>query len=136
MSLTIPISLLAIHFIADFILQNDWMALNKSKNSVIGLKALLTHVTIYSICFSWLGAAFVAITWILHFIVDAITSRITSKLWFLPLTPIYWHGPEEHPQQYVTTPKTHLRHWFFVMIGLDQLIHYGCLTWTLKFLNF
>lgn len=39
------IFIMTIHFIADFILQSDWMAKNKSKSN----KALLAHVSIYTL---------------------------------------------------------------------------------------
>jgi len=128
--LNLPISLIIIHFIADFILQNDWMALNKSKN----WGALSAHVGVYSGCFflyswydGWIGyaVAFGLITFITHFITDAITSRITSRLWFFKT-----YGDTE-----IWRYEGGNRHYFFVMIGLDQLIHYGCLAWTLKFLS-
>lgn len=98
--MTTTLALLTIHFVADFILQSDWMATNKSKR----WDALALHVTIYAACFLWFGATFAGVTWALHFVTDAITSRITSRLWVA--------------QQ---------RHWFFVAIGADQLIHAYCL---------
>lgn len=101
--MTIPLYLLATHFVADFVLQSDWMAINKSKNWT----ALLTHAFVYSLCFIWLGLYFFLLTFIFHTITDAVTSRITSALW-----------------------KQGKRHWFFVVIGLDQLIHYLTLAWT------
>lgn len=106
--MTIPIMLLALHFLGDFILQSDWMAINKSKD----WKALLCHTMLYSACFVGYGAAFAIITCILHTLTDAITSRVTSYLW-----------------------KKEARHWFFVVIGADQLIHYGCLAWTLTLVS-
>lgn len=42
--------ILAIHFVADFILQSDWMAQNKSKN----IDALTFHVLTYgALFFCW-----------------------------------------------------------------------------------
>jgi hypothetical protein len=102
--LTISLLLLTIHFVADFVLQSDWMAINKSKR----WDALALHCLIYSACFvPFYGLAFGAITFGLHFVQDAITSRINSKLWLADQ-----------------------RHWFFVGIGADQLLHYFLLAGT------
>lgn len=102
----ISLWLLTVHFVADFILQSDWMALNKSKR----LDALLLHVTVYSACFlPFYGLAFAGITCLLHFAQDFVTSRINAKLW-----------------------QANQRHWFFVAIGADQLLHYYLLAMTMR----
>lgn len=88
--------LLTVHFVADFLLQSDWMAINKSTSWV----ALGVHVAIYSACFLPWGWQFAALTFLLHFVQDALTSRLTSYLW-----------------------RSEQRHWFFVAIGFDQLLH-------------
>lgn len=103
--LTVPLSLLLVHFVADFVLQSDWMATNKSKR----WDALTAHVTVYATSFLFWGLEFAVVTYALHFLTDAITSRITSRLW-----------------------QANQRHWFFVAIGADQLIHAACLAWTLR----
>ena len=43
---------------------------------------------------------FMGYLFITHFVIDGITSRITSKLW-----------------------KANNMHWFFVIVGFDQLLH-------------
>ena len=98
------IILIWIHFVADFILQSDKIATNKSKNNII----LLKHCIIYSIPMLWFGLYFSIINGILHFITDYFTSRLCSHL----------HKKQE-------------RHWFFVVIGLDQAIHMTTLILTL-----
>jgi hypothetical protein len=103
--MTLSLSTMAWHYVADFLLQTDWMAVNKSKR----WDALTVHVLIYSLVFTLLyGWLFGIITFVTHFITDAITSRISRRLYY---------------------PVFH-RHWFFAMIGLDQLIHMFTLAWT------
>lgn len=102
--MTVPLLVLMTHFVGDFLLQSDWMATNKSRD----WRALLWHTTVYSVCFvPFYGVGFALVTWCLHTVVDAGTSRATSALWT--------HGE---------------RHWFFVVIGADQLIHAACLAVT------
>ena len=94
------------HFLADFILQTDKVAINKSKSNAI----LLQHVLIYALPFSLLGffiktsPEWLLFNMVAHFITDYFTSRTCSYLW-----------------------KNEQRHWFFVVIGLDQAIHMTCL---------
>jgi hypothetical protein len=109
-------SVIAIHWIADFVLQTDWQAKNKSSNNI----ALLLHVTTYSICLTFFAVyitlnnqGFMWKEWVianavLHFITDYITSRINTYLW----------------------SKGRV-HDFFVSVGFDQVIHYACLFGTL-----
>jgi len=86
-----------IHWIADFVLQTDWQAQNKSKNNF----ALLSHTSNYSMvwllpmCFVfgmmkegattewivWSTLYFSVITFVVHTITDYFTSRLNSKLW-------------------------------------------------------
>ncbi len=117
--------LLGVHFVGDFLLQSDWMAVQKSKR----WDALALHVGIYAICFAWWGPWFVALTFITHFVTDAVTSRITSALWFLPLVG---DGMKPNWKQ-VELRST--RHWFFVAIGSDQLIHATTLAYTLQWVT-
>ena len=97
------ITILCLHFVADFILQSNWMAQNKSKDNL----ALFTHVLVYSLSFMLIGFKYAIINASLHFIIDYFTSRATSKLW----------------------AKGEV-HWFFVVIGLDQTLHFICLFST------
>lgn len=120
--------LLVTHFIADFLLQTDWMALNKSKNR----SALLCHTLVYSCCFLWCGPWFAMMTFLLHTLTDAVTSRWTSKLWFMELV---WDDRTGYSRTHWVLKEPNPRHWFFVVIGLDQLIHGVSLLWTLKLLN-
>lgn len=106
--MSVPFLLLALHFVADFILQTDWMAINKSKS----MQALLAHTSLYSLVFlPFYGVSFALITFMLHTVQDYLTSRLTSRLW-----------------------QANERHWFFVAVGADQLLHYLGFALTLLLL--
>lgn len=124
------LQLLFSHWVSDFVLQSHWMATNKSKN----LLALAAHVATYTAAFGFImltlgvvlagtphwGLAIMALmspvqffSWVglnglLHLATDFFTSKVTSSLW----TKGDYHN-------------------FFVVVGLDQLIHYSCLILTL-----
>jgi hypothetical protein len=74
---TTLIAFFVCHFVADFILQCDRVAINKSKSFVV----LSEHCLLYSIPFMIFGWQFALINAGLHFVVDAVTSRTTAYLW-------------------------------------------------------
>ena len=128
-SLWVVTWLLVTHFVGDFLLQSNWMALNKSKNAT----ALVSHTTIYSLCFLWAGWEFAFVTWWFHTLTDAFTSQLTSKLWFVDLqsrgTDMGWS-----PYPYYAGVDGVKRFWFWRVIGLDQLLHGVTLIWTYNYL--
>ena len=93
-----------VHFAADFILQTDAMAQNKSKsNAWLGL-----HILVYTVpLVLFFGWYFAIINGIAHFLVDWCTSRINKRLW--------------------DAGKVH---YFFVGVGADQAIHISTLVLT------
>ena len=90
------------HWVADFILQSDKMALNKSKE----YGWLWLHSSIYGCAMAIMVGAWIPV-WggialiLSHALIDGVTSRITSYLW-----------------------QKEMRHRFFIVIGFDQLLHY------------
>jgi hypothetical protein len=122
--------IIVIHFIADFVCQDERWAMGKSKN----WKDLLTHTFVYS----WLwfipvfflfpnnwsalncilnSLLFVFITFIAHTTTDYFTSRVTSRL---------------YKQGKFGSSIPNLG--FFTMIGFDQVLHYAQLFLTLYYL--
>ena len=117
-------TVIAMHWVADFVLQTDWQAKNKSKDNF----ALLFHVTTYTICIFVCGIFLLAneltlqnikiwemwalANGVVHFGVDYVTSRINKYLW-----------------------NKGRVHDFFVMVGFDQVIHYACLFGSLAFIG-
>lgn len=100
---------LFVHLIADFFLQTNWMAQNKSKR----FDALYLHILVYWMTFLLftLSPIYAIVNAAIHLVVDFFTSRINSYLY-----------------QYYD------RHWFFCGIGVDQFIHSTCLIATLGLL--
>ena len=104
---------LLVHWVADFVLQTDKMALNKStSNYWLGIHVIvysLTTIVLWASLFSLTGLhttflqyveAYLAL-FTMHFITDYITSRITGR---------YFRAKKNHE--------------FFVTIGFDQWLHY------------
>jgi hypothetical protein len=146
------IFLLVGHFIGDFLAQSDWMALNKSKwnTSWDGFHALLFHaitvgqvLLIFTTISIWVDLrdfplsrwfpilfpyiiGYAGVNTILHFLTDALTSKWTTKLWF------FRPYSDSNMWRYVEGK----RHWFFVVIGLDQLIHAITLILTFNIFSF
>lgn len=122
------IALLLAHFISDFMLQTHYMSTKKSES----ISALTQHIVTYTLAFfiifgtSWyflyffFGLGIPASIWlkitigisivngIFHYFIDFVTSKITKYLW--------------NKKQY---------HNFFVIIGLDQLLHTSLLVISL-----
>lgn len=99
-----PIVLLLLaHFVGDFLLQSDWMAQNKEKNR----KAMGVHVGLYSLCLVPFGLSYAITNAAAHWLTDSVSARLTSFFW-----------------------KRDQRHWFFVVIGADQLAHYAALFYS------
>ena len=116
---------LLIHYLADFALQTNDQATKKGIGYSFYNKWLLYHVGTYS--FIWLFAIvtisqiynltvwgclyFVSITFILHYITDWITSRIGKP---------FWEKNDYHNG--------------FMVVGIDQVLHYVQLHYTFKYI--
>lgn len=79
---------LIFHGIGDYLIQNDWMALNKKKMGLKGLIACEVHCITYSLPFLFI-TSWKAVWWIYlsHFIID----RYKLADWFLALRNGVFH---------------------------------------------
>jgi hypothetical protein len=121
MNINLVLSILFVHFVADFLLQDDMMAINKSKSNYCLSVHCIVYFCAFFIAFGFIYSLFIAsgtflkvLFWlilnaVLHFCVDYVTSRINSNSY-----------------------KNNNRYLFFGGIGLDQFIHVACMlkTWV------
>lgn len=132
--------LLTAHLIADFFLQTDWMAVNKSKR----MDALLAHVSVYALFLTLAtgSIAFGLVTFACHLGTDYVTSRVTRAQWpFLPVSMQpgryfdaegTYDTSERYPQLFGLKRS---RHYFFCTIGVDQWAHAVQLILTAQLLG-
>ena len=110
--------IILVHFLADFGLQTHEQATKKSSDWLM----LFYHVGVYSLVWlvgAWiwfdniiLAFLFAGITFIAHYITDAITSRVSK--------PFFENGDYHNG---------------FVVIGFDQILHYIQLWLTFNLIN-
>lgn len=128
MFLTI-ILVLALHLVADFILQPNWVQTYKSRDNSI----LLLHVMIYTYVIS-IGALLIApwkmallygvVNGVLHFIVDYVTSRIIT------FHALKLEIPKHDENSDVPIYEKINIYSLCVLLGIDQLCHQACLLAT------
>lgn len=137
--MTIALFIIINHFFADFIFQSSKMATRKSVSN----KWLTIHVLVYTLAITpigfyldycsyghiivvgWgVGSTWCVVNLVLHWITDYFTSRLTGFLYKKHL---------QNPTSGTFLGETWM-HWFFVVIGLDQVIHYTCLFVTYQYL--
>jgi hypothetical protein len=92
-----------LHCLGDFFFQTDFMAKGKSKSNWI----LSYHIAIYTLPMLLLGWRFALVNALVHWGIDWVTSRMTSRLWAEGNVRV-----------------------FFIVIGVDQALHYTVLIWT------
>jgi hypothetical protein len=138
-----PIMFLLCHFIGDYFLQTDWMAMNKSKKSW----NCLVHCLIYTSCFLVLTLSWKALLFILvsHFIFDRWPVIIRRMLWFKNHFPTMQYPPwkmcnstgyyddspyNSYPPNEHTTKRYGQPRHFFITIWLyiisDNVLHLIC----------
>lgn len=94
-------------FTCDFLLQNDWMAMNKGKPGIEGYKALSSHCMVHAAGTLVIVMIFVPALWwlaVVDFIVHSLVDRIK--------------GMVTYDKGWKYTDK-----WFWWTFGLDQEAH-------------
>lgn len=115
--------LVVIHWVADFLFQDEKWATNKSKNNKDLLSHTLTYssilfISIYGWTYDYINSLiFFIITLILHTITDYISSRIVS----------YKFNKGEYGSKIPNLGA-------FSIIGIDQVLHYFQLVITYEIL--
>lgn len=94
-------------FICDFLLQTDWMALNKGKPGWEGYKPLLSHAAVHGA-----GTTLIALL-------------LAPSFWWLGPVDFIVHGLVDRLKGIYTFQKgwTYKDRWFWWSFGLDQEAH-------------
>lgn len=127
------------HFVGDYLLQNNWMALNKTKRNKLGWLACGTHVVIYATCvmfflsLSWHDLVYYPIIWLViavpHYLIDhySLASYIMKfKNGVMPLETIEDTTVESIWKAAFTAP---------VYIVNDNTLHWVMLYFTCWFIS-
>jgi hypothetical protein len=129
--MNLPLSIIALHTLGDWFLQSNWLRMNKSKHWDV----LFIHCLVYTACFYFYGWTFMGVTFVTHFCTDFITSRLTTRWWFIDLSERIKDDRLEFPTFEFARVYPWKRSRFFKTIGIDQLIHFTTLALTLNYLN-
>ncbi len=97
-----------LHFVGDYLLQSDWMATNKTKNSA----ACLLHVAVYSAPFYFICdfAPLIVLISVTHFLIDRFR---LAKYWML-LINWDWHQNSPDRPAYIS---------FWLLVIVDNTFH-------------
>lgn len=112
---------LILHLIGDYITQSDWMAVNKTKSSLVAL----CHASAYSAPFLLIGAwRAVLFIWVTHFLVDRF--RLARYVVFAK-NFMGWPWPKWYDCKATGYPSDRPA-WMAVwlMIIADNTIHLAC----------
>jgi hypothetical protein len=117
---------LLLHAIGDYLVQNDWMALNKKKLSWKGELACQIHCITYSLPFAFIGSWWAVLAiYLSHYIID----RTNIIGWFLAVrngvfnTENFGFGKER---------PTFITVWLYIIT--DNVFHIICNYLALKYL--
>ena len=127
------------HLWGDYILQNDWMALNKQKNTVKGYLALISHAVFYSAPFAVVAGLGLSphfniwgFLWIV--VTHAIIDKFPLGMWVTRLKNWNW-GNAGKVEGMIFGRPPYLIVWLMILI--DNTIHLTLnaiglwLTWKL-----
>lgn len=120
--------LLLLHLIGDYLLQTDWMAVNKTKHTRIGYGACLLHVTLYTLPFLLVTRSVntIAFIYFTHFFID----KYRLAIWYIQFNNMNWnkeaifgYPPEKPPWMS-----------FWLMVIIDNTLHLICNYYAVRFL--
>lgn len=120
---------LVAHAVGDYLLQSDWMAVNKTKRSI----AAVAHVCTYALPFLLLGASVAALAVIIgtHFVIDRFRLAryvVWAKNWMGPNRP--WS--ECTATGYPPDRPTWMTVWLLIIA--DNMLHVLCNGLALRYL--
>lgn len=115
-----------LHLFGDYIVQNDWMGLNKKKRTWMGELACQIHCITYSLPFilicSWWAVLVIYVT---HYIID----RTDIVAWFLA----YRNGAKNIENFGFTTVRPQIISvWLWIIV--DNVFHIFCNYFAIKYL--
>lgn len=108
---------LLLHLLGDYFLQNDWMAVNKSKQSDIGYLTCGIHCLLYALVFGLFYQNIFIFGWIFwtHFLVDKFTlAQYWTKL-------INWNWDKSSTYGFSPDRPTFITVWLHII--RDNAIH-------------
>lgn len=76
MEITVVLAMVWLHWLGDFLFQNDDMATKKGSE----FKWLTLHVGVYCIPLVYFSWQFAVVNFVIHWMIDAVTSRIGGRL--------------------------------------------------------
>ena len=86
-SIEVILALIAVHYVADFIMQTRWIGNNKSGSNWI----LSFHVLLYTAMLVPFGVTFAILNGVLHFLTDYCSSRMTGKFYHEGRMYAFWN---------------------------------------------
>ena len=123
-----PASLIALyvafrikHYVCDFMLQTDWMALTKGKPGMDGYRALFSHTLIHAIGTLLITLVFAPSLWWLalvdlavHSVIDRVKGLLTYRRGWTPKDTIFWwtFGLDQEAHNF-----THLAYIIVIVMG-------------------
>lgn len=115
-----------LHCIGDYLVQNDWMALNKKKLTWKGELACQLHCITYSLPFAFIGSWWAVLAiYASHYAID----RTNIVAWYLAVKNGVWNiknfGFSEERPMFITV-------WLFIIV--DNIFHLICNYLALKYL--
>lgn len=113
------------HLLGDFILQNDWQAMNKKSPTLKGWIACLVHCLLYTlaviVCTGWWKWYLIVLVFLSHFPIDKTYILVRWMRWFGSFKRI------------LDNPDTDMRHKVWAYLFVDQTVHLSLLWLIAKY---